>query len=191
MRPKAPKKRPKGAQRVAKRHPREPKSSPRPSKLCPRQAQEAPKPLQKRAWGLPKQSWGTMLLSSFIQKALEAIFCCLWVQVLKSLNSRWRGGEYSFCEVLMHLRKQAKPANELRKKWSWSSQKPRKSSPGPSKIEPGALQDAQKPAKRSNKRSKRRKMRPRSAQERKIVPTWLQHGQEKFSRWPGWPPLGH
>ena len=37
--------------------------------------------------------------------------------------------------------------------------------PKPSKIEPGAVQDAQKPAKSDNKRGKKRQERPKSAQE--------------------------
>ena len=58
--------------------------------------------------------------------------------------------------------------------------------PKPSKIEPGAVQDAQKPAKSDNKRGKKRQECPRSAQEapesaqvRKKVPTWPQHGPQQ------------
>ena len=63
----------------------------------------------------------------------------------------------------------------------------------PSKIEPGAPQDAQKSTKSDNKRSKRQRMRPRSAQERKMEPTWAQHGLTNFRPLgvggPGGPPL--
>ena len=41
-----------------------------------------------------------------------------------------------------------------------------------SEIDAGALQDVQKPAKCDNKRSKKRKTRLRSTQDRKMVPTW-------------------
>ena len=52
--------------------------------------------------------------------------------------------------------------------------KPPPESPKPSKIKPGAAQDAEKPVTRDKKRSKMRKKRPRSAQEPKIVPTYFQ-----------------
>ena len=66
--------------------------------------------------------------------------------------------------------------------------------PRPSKIEPGAPQDAKKTAKCDHNRSKMCKIRPRSAPERKMTPTWLQHGVTHFEMgsgslilWPGWP----
>ena len=46
--------------------------------------------------------------------------------------------------------------------------------PGDPKSDPGAAQEAPKPAKSDNKRGKKRQECPRSAQERKIVPTWPQ-----------------
>ena len=52
--------------------------------------------------------------------------------------------------------------------------------PGPSKIDPGTTQNALRTTKSNNKRSGKCKMRPRSAQERKIAPTWLQHGVRRI-----------
>ena len=60
----------------------------------------------------------------------------------------------------------------------WDLQRPPRSVPNPSKIEPGAAQDAQKQTKSNDKHSQTRKKRPRSAQERKIVPTWPQLAEE-------------
>ena len=62
----------------------------------------------------------------------------------------------------------------------WDLQSPPRSVPNPSKIEPGAAQDAQKQTKSNDKHSQTRKKRPRSAQERKIVPTWPQLGEGAF-----------
>ena len=70
----------------------------------------------------------------------------------------------------------------------WKLQNLPQSVPNPSKIEPGERRDAAKPAKSDNKGSKKRKTRPGSAQERKIVPTWLQQGLTVFGRRDGWAP---
>ena len=62
----------------------------------------------------------------------------------------------------------------------WDLQRPPRSVPNPSKIEPGAAQDAQKQTKSNDKHSQTRKKRPRSAQERKVVPTWPRQGEGVF-----------
>ena len=65
----------------------------------------------------------------------------------------------------------------------WNLQNPPRSIPKPSKINPSALQDAKKALTSDKNTARSRKMRPRSAQERKIVPTWFQHGLTNFGRW--------
>ena len=50
--------------------------------------------------------------------------------------------------------------------------------PQPFKIEPGAVQDAQKPAKSDNKRSKKRQERPRAKNSANMVPTGVTKFQD-------------
>ena len=70
----------------------------------------------------------------------------------------------------------------------------RRSQP-PSKIEPGAFRDAPKTTMNDQKRTKRRRMPPRSAQERKIGCTWPQHEVHFIGIFDPWaclaPPLKH
>ena len=80
----------------------------------------------------------------------------------------------------------------LEKSTSWAS----KTLPGRPQDPPKSTPERPKTTKTDQKRERMQqepqnatKNYPRGAQERKIAPTWLEHGLLNFSRWHGWAPL--
>ena len=172
---------PRDAQERPRRARKAPKSVPEPRCIinrAPRTPKSHPRAPQERTNASPKRCDGTpsVASSAFEHNAARAklwkrffiVFCVERVpcEVCSDPMKLWFCCIQSMTAVAAALREKTSKIIVL------GGQNPPKSNQKCSKIEPRALQDAQKPAKRSNQRSKRRKMRPRSAQDRKIVPTW-------------------
>ena len=178
----------KRAQDAPKRGQETPKSSPKLAKSRPRGPKIPPKSAGRRVWS-------TIFVGSPGQKAPGSSsygFFSLRGKVLICKNLGFCRSCQCFVRVGASVQRCHVCTQNPRKIAFWDLQNHARGCPNPPKIEPGAPQDAQKPAKSDHKRSRKRKMRPRRAQEPKLGPTWLQYGVQ-FTRisegslilWPG------
>ena len=158
---------PRCAQDVPKRHPGAPKRGPR-------HAQGRLQPLQNRPRRAPGSTFGAVFAGSSVRKDLESIFQP-FVPGARYCRHRFRIG-FSHTERLSGICCIARP--RARKTFEKSSKNavlegPKRSPdrPEPSEIAPGAIQDAEKPAKNAQKSTKDQPKAPKTRPRAKNVPT--------------------
>ena len=188
MRPRAPKRRPRGAQEAPKRGQEPPKRTQKPAKCTQELPPRDPDPSKTELGDLQDkflaQSWQKTL---FDRRPGRILFVFSVVRWMADMRFVLVFPIQNACRAFFALH--ACAGKKTSKNKALGHPKPSPDPLGTLQNRARAPQDAQKPAKNNNKRSKKHKMPPRSAQERKIVPTWLQQGLTVFDRRDGWPPL--
>ncbi len=175
---------PKTSQEVPKKHSRGPKSCPRVPKSRPSGAKELAKtasdPSKTQRSDLQNEFSAQSLLAAVWERLgsdFVSFFCSCGKLAIKNLEKPRKN--YGFCTSQAFSHWKLARAKRTRKMRPWDFQNLSQTFLKPSKIDPGAIQDPQKPAQSYKKRSKMRQMRPRSAQERKMEPTWSQKTGQK------------
>ena len=177
--PRGPKKVPRAGPGPPKRSQEPPDSAPKPAKRAQRVAPTPPKPRSTS----PK----TGFEHNFCGKLCLAGSGCDFISffALRATRATCENHRKTlvfprFLRIRSLREKQARAHQKTLKKKAPGPKNPARTVPKPIKFEPGTPRDAPKPSKSDNKRCKIRKMRPRSAQEPKMTPTWLSRGLTNF-----------
>ena len=163
--------------RPAKRCPRSTQEGPRAAQECPKAGQVAPKSWPRQPQTLPKPSAVTsktsfqhnlcwQLCAKGSWSAFVSFFCsCGKLAICK--KPRKPGKNCGFCTSQAFSHWKLARAKKTRKMRPWDFQNSSQTLLKPSKIDPGAVQDPQKPAQSDKKRSKMRQMLPRGPKSEK------------------------
>ena len=158
----APKKRP----RRAKRCPRAPKSRPR----------SAPDPSKSEA-GEPQDKFLACSCGEVLRERLVKRFCIVFdVGALRAICKKPKKtyGKLWFLHIRSFVALQARVHEKTLENKALGRPKPSPDPPGTLQNRPRSAPRRQKTDQKQGQTQQERKMRPRSAQERKIVPTWPQ-----------------
>ena len=163
--------------RPAKRCPRSTQEGPRAAQECPKAGQVAPKSWPRRPQTLPKPSAVTSKTSfqhnlcwQLCAKGSWSDFVSFFARAtslryVKNLEKPRKNCGFCTSQAFSHWK--LARAKKTRKMRPWDLQNSSQTLLKPSKIDPGAVQNPQKPAQSDKKRSKMRQMLPRGPKSEK------------------------
>ena len=176
--------------RPAKRCPRSTEEGPRVAQECPKAGQVAPKSWPRRPQTLPKPSAVTsktsfqhnlcwQLCAKGSWSDFVSFFCsCDKLAICKKLRKTW--GKLWFLHITSFFALEARTRKKNSKNEALGLPKPFPDSPETLQNRPRSGPRSRKTSPERQKTQQDAPNAPKRPQERKIVPTWLQHSQQNF-----------